>query len=515
LQSVRDGGGAALNHEGSPPAAQGAPEGAPDGAGGSKIPARIGRFRILRQLGRGATAHVYLAHDPRDDREVALKVIRFAGDGSEGEARAKAARRMRKLFVTEGAVAQRLDHPNIVKVYDTLVDENMALMAMEPVEGMTLAEYCSFDRLLPPHRVVAIIFKCCLALDYAYRQGVVHRDIKPANIMLTAGDQPKIMDFGLALNLQRDTDQNSTFVMGVGSPAYMSPEQVKGYTLNQQTDLYSLGVVLYMMLTGRAPFRAKHYPELIYKIVNSEPPLVSQLNPAVPTTFDPIVRKALEKDLYSRYRSGADFGKDLVAARYQLQEDDDGERYNARFDRLRRMPVFTEFERVELWEVLRIAQWLHVDQGTVLIQEGKEERTFGVLLEGEVEVSVNGHAIARLGAGEVLGEMAFLDARQKGRSATVLALTPCVYMEINPHAYELASDECRQHFQDLLVGALTRRLRDASARLAESAPEATPPRRLTRELELVPELDLDPPAGSHESAANSSFTGLRRSQALS
>jgi len=483
--------------------------------GEAKVPARIGRFRIIRQLGRGATATVYLAHDPRDDREIALKVIRFAGDGTEGEARAKAARRMRKLFVTEGAVAQRLDHPNIVKVYDTVVDDHMALMAMEPVEGETLAEYCAFDRLLPAHRVVGIIFKCCLALDYAYRQGVVHRDIKPANIMLTAGDQPKIMDFGLALNLQRDTDQNSTFVMGVGSPAYMSPEQVKGYTLNQQTDLYSLGVVLYMMLTGRAPFRAKHYPELIYKIVNTEPPLVSLLNPAVPATFDPIVRRALEKDLYSRYRSGADFGKDLVAARYQLQDDGEGERYNARFDRLRRMPVFTEFERVELWEVLRITHWHHVDQGTVLLQEGKEERTFGVLLEGEVEVSVNGHAIARLGEGEILGEMAFLDPRQRGRSATVLALTPCLFMEVNPHAYELASEECKQHFQDLLVGALTRRLREASVRLAESSPDATPPQRLTRELELVPELDLDRPAGAQESAANSSFTGLRRSQALS
>jgi len=491
------------------------PAGHGQGGADGKVPARIGRFRILRQLGRGATATVYLAHDPRDDREVALKVIRFAGDGSEGEARAKAARRMRKLFVTEGAVAQRLDHPNIVKVYDTLVDDNMALMAMEPVEGHTLAEFCAFDRLLPPHRVVAIIFKCCLALDYAYRQGVVHRDIKPANIMLARDGKQvthvKLADFGIA----RLENSSMTHVGTVMAPAYMSPEQVKGYTLNQQTDLYSLGVVLYMMLTGRAPFRAKHYPELIYKIVNTEPPLVSQLNPAVPTSFDPIVRRALEKDLYSRYRSGADFGKDLVAARYQLQEDDDGQRFNARFDRLRKMPVFTEFERVELWEILRITQWLHVDEGSVILQEGREERTFGVLLEGEVEVSVNGRAIARLGPGEVLGEMAFLDARQHGRSATVLALTPCVYMEVNPSAYELASEECKQHFQDLLVGALTRRLREATGRLSQDAPEATVPRRLTRELELVPEVDLDPPSPGHESAANSSFTGLRSSRAIS
>jgi serine/threonine protein kinase len=166
-------------------------------------PVRIGRFQIIRPLGRGATATVYLAHDPRHERQIALKVIKFGGDLEEGEARVKQHRRLRKLFQTEGAVAARLDHPNIVKVYDTVVDDNTALMAMEYVEGPTLADFCAFDRLLPLPRVVGIIFKCCLALDYAYRQGVVHRDIKPANIMVGPDDTPKIMDFGLALNMQK------------------------------------------------------------------------------------------------------------------------------------------------------------------------------------------------------------------------------------------------------------------------------------------------------------------------
>lgn len=457
-------------------------------------PVRIGRFQIIRQLGRGATATVYLAHDPRHERQIALKVIKFGGDLEEGEARVKQHRRLRKLFQTEGAVAARLDHPNIVKVYDTVVDDNTALMAMEYVEGPTLADFCAFDRLLPLPRVVGIIFKCCLALDYAYRQGVVHRDIKPANIMVGPDDTPKIMDFGLALNVQKQSEHDSTFVMGVGSPAYMSPEQVKGYALNQQTDLYSLGVVLFMMLTGRVPFRAKHYPELIYKIVNSDSPAVSSLNPAIPPELDPIVKRALEKDLYSRYKTGADFGKDLAAARYQLK-DEEVEKLNDRFELLRSLPVFAQFERVELWEVLRITTWRKVGDGIALMEAGDETRTFGVLIDGEVEVSLDTRLLARLGPGEVLGEMAFLSPTQAVRTATVVAVGEITFLEVNLAAFELASEECKGHFQSLLINALIRRLRSANAKVIEHAPLARIPIPEQADLGLVLEAGLDPIAG--------------------
>ena len=493
-------------------------------------PARIGRFDIIRPLGRGATATVYLAYDPHLEREVALKVIKFGGDLAAGEARVKQHRRLRKLFQTEGAVAARLDHPNIVKVYDTVVDENTALMAMEYVEGTTLADFCTFDRLLPLPRVVGIIFKCCLAIDYAYRQGVVHRDIKPANIMVGPGDNPKIMDFGLALNMQKQSAHDSTFVMGVGSPAYMSPEQVKGYTLNQQTDLYSLGVVLFMMLTGRVPFRAKHYPELIYKIINSDAPPVSSLNPVIPPELDPIVKRALEKDLYSRYKTGADFGKDLAGARYQLQ-DEEAEKLNGRFERLRSLPVFAQFERVELWEVLRIATWRHFDDGAALMEEGEESTTFGVLISGEVEVSLDRRLLARLGPGEVLGEMAFLSRTQPVRSATVVAMGEVTFLEVNLAAYEIASDECKEHFQAVLIDALIRRLRSANADLMQHAPPARAPVPGVLSLSLMPEPGLygdggelgaipwpgrsSTTTGSFASAANSTFAGISRTMATS
>jgi serine/threonine protein kinase len=299
-----------------------------------------------------------------------------------------------------------------------VVEAERAYLAMEFVDGAALDKFCSINRLLPMHRVIGIIFKCCLALDYAFRQGIVHRDIKPANILLDANDNPKITDFGLALNLQKDMGTDSTFVMGVGSPAYMSPEQVKNYPLNHKTDLYSLGVLLFQLLTGRLPFRANNPATLVYKIVNMDTPSVCALNPNLPPGLDPIIRKALEKDLYSRYRNGAEFAKDLSSVRYQMLQEDQVQQDQTHFERLRKLHFFADFEDIELWEVLRISSWRELAEKVTLISEGDHHRKFGVIVEGFVEVSAQGRVICRLGPSEVVGEMAFLhpsDCRVKQR----------------------------------------------------------------------------------------------------
>jgi non-specific serine/threonine protein kinase len=459
----------------------------------SSAPEQIGKYRVLREVGKGATATVYLCEAPDRPDPVAVKLISFA-DKAKDEG--KWNRRLTKLFRTEWQVARRLDHPNIIRIFDTVIEETQAFLAMEYFEGQTLEHYCSFDRMLPMHRAVSAVFKCAMALDYAYRQGVIHRDIKPANILINKEYEVRITDFGLALDTLKKSETDSTFIMGVGSPAYMSPEQIKGYPLNQKTDLYSLGVVLFHLLTGRLPFRGKNAAQLIYRIINADPPTVSQLNADVPQRMDAIIKKALEKDLYSRYRNGAEFAKDLTSVRFQILDDDYVPVNMLRFNALRKLPLFVEFEDVEIWEVLRISGWRQLEAGTMLMREGEQDRRFGVIIEGEVEVSVKGKRIAMLGPGEVVGEMAYLDVYEGRRCATVVSATQLTYLDVSPQALDLASEELVEHFQRRLTSVAMKRIAEADRRLAEqseAAQEVSTSSQVTFELSL---LDDPPPPRS-------------------
>jgi non-specific serine/threonine protein kinase len=432
-------------------------------------PSKIGKYKLLREVGRGATATVYLAEHPQYPEPVALKLIRF-DDKSKDEA--KWNRRLLKLLRAEMDVSRRLDHPNIIKIFDTAVEKDYAYIVMEYFPGTTLEPYCTFQNLLPLHRTIGIVFKCCMALDYAYRQGIVHRDIKPANILIDEQDNVKITDFGLALNISKKSESDSTFIMGVGSPAYMSPEQIKGYPLNQKTDLFSLGVVLFHMLTGRLPFRAKNPAQLIYKILNTEPPLVSQINADLPEQLDTVIRKALEKDLYSRYKNGADFAKDLSAVRYKILDDSSLPQDTTRFSILRKMPFFVEFEDVEIWEILRISRWRKVDSNTLLVREGDADQRFGIVIDGRVEVSIDGHRVCEYVYGEVFGELAYLDQQEHKHMSTVVTTTSTVYLELNPAALSLATDECQEAFRARLVTVVARRLGQAFRDLSKDGPPA-------------------------------------------
>jgi non-specific serine/threonine protein kinase len=306
-----------------------------------------------------------------------------------------------------------------------------------------------------------------MALDYAYRQGIVHRDIKPANILVDENDNVKITDFGLALNINKKMESDSTFIMGVGSPAYMSPEQIKGYPLNQKTDLYSLGVVLFHLLTGRLPFRASNPAQLIYKIINADPPAVSQISPDIPELMNSVIRKALEKDLYSRYKNGAEFAKDLSAVRYKIVDDSYVAPDTSRFSMLRKLTFFTEFDDIELWEVLRISAWRKADERTTLFREKDADQRFGIVLAGEVEISVDGRRVARLGAGELFGELAWLDNIDHRHLTTVVSVQATTYIEINPAALALATDEVRELFRQQVSTIVAKRLGQAAHELAK------------------------------------------------
>jgi serine/threonine protein kinase len=422
---------------------------------------RIGKYEIFRLIGDGSTSSVYLARDPFSQREVAVKQLHpdILRDREHG-------RLYRHLLLNEAALAGRLVHPHIAQILDAAIDDEQAYVVMEYVPGGTLAAFCRPDRLLPFDRLVEIMFKCTRALDYAFRQGVTHRDIKPANILLVSpdGQDIKISDFGAALHTASETTQ----VAGVGSPAYMSPQQVREMPLNQQTDIYSLGVVMYQLLTGRLPFESDNNYSLLYRIANEEPPPPSSLRADIPEALEAIVRRAMEKDLEHRYRDWSEFSHDLAQAfrNQALYADRATPPDTEKFETLRGLSFFREFSDVELWEIVGFARWMRAQPGTVLLKEGESGDHFFFLAEGEARVKKRGRLLNVLTPGDCFGEMALFSAGGGVRSASVEAVTELSAFSIGSAALQRATDTCRMHFYKAFLEVLSTRLSLANARIA-------------------------------------------------
>jgi serine/threonine-protein kinase len=273
-------------------------------ARGRTLPARLGRYAIINELGKGAMGVVYRARDPMINREVALKSIPLAAE-FEGEELEQA----RLKFFREAEMAGRLSHPHIVTIYDAGEHDGTAYIAMELLRGVHLVEYTDPARLLPPAIAIEIIARLSGALNYAHEQSVVHRDIKPANIMFdAAGGELKITDFGIA----RLTDSGRTRTgIVLGTPSFMSPEQLQGRPVTGHSDLFSLGVTLYQMLAGQLPFRADSMPALMLKIAHEAHPPIRTLRPGLAVGLDAFFEQALAKDPAARFASGAAFAHAL------------------------------------------------------------------------------------------------------------------------------------------------------------------------------------------------------------
>src|SRR5467141_5159044 len=259
----------------------------------------LGKYPIVREIGSGATSRVYLARDPFADREVAIKVFLF-----DENINPQTERMMHKAFLAEAALAGKLSHPHIVEILDAVVEPEHSYLVMEYVPGTTLEAHAEVTNLLPLGKVVEIIFKCIRALEYAFQHGVIHRDIKPGNILLSQYGETKVGDFGASF--QQRLGHETTQITGIGSPAYMSPEQVRMEALTHQTDIYSLGVTMYRLLTGRLPYQASTQAALTYAILNVVPPSPATLRPDLPPLLDQIVLKSINKDPKERYKSWLD-----------------------------------------------------------------------------------------------------------------------------------------------------------------------------------------------------------------
>lgn len=426
------------------------------------IPDRIGKYPLLRELGHGTTSRVFLGRDPFAGRKVAIKVMHENSDTD------KAARhRFDRVFLNEASLVGKLTHPNIIGIYDAGIESEFCYIAMEYVDGQTLEPYCEVADLLPLERVVEIAFKCALALDFANRSGIIHRDIKPANILLGNNGDIKITDFGIAL--QRDAEM--TQLVGVGSPMYMSPEQAQDHALTHQTDIYSLGVVMYRLLTGKAPFSASNSTSLLYQVVNMDPPAPGVHRAGLPEDLDRIVMKALAKTLDDRYQTWEEFSADLARTNKSLAlpaaSISDTEKYGA----IKAVPFFREFAHLDVWEMVRIAAFRRLGPRETVVREGETCESFYLIADGGARVTSAGRALSVLAGGDCFGEIPYFEDRGK-RTSSVTSITPLTIIEVNATALRQSSDACQKQFNRAFVRILlerVERLSKVNAQLNEAA----------------------------------------------
>ena len=270
----------------------------------AQMPATLGRYQLLEPIGRGAMGHVYLGRDPKINRIVAIKAVDLAAEFEPSEIENAS-----RQFLREAETAGRLSHPNIVTIYDVGEADGLAYIAMEYLRGRHLSDFGQPDTLLATTTVLELLARTADALDYAHAQNVVHRDIKPANIMYDAvSDGLKITDFGIARLI--DVSRTRTGIV-LGTPAFMSPEQLEGKNVNGHTDLFALGVSLYQLLTGQLPFRGASMTKLMFVIANEPHQPVTAVRPELPVWLDPIVDRALAKNPAHRFQSGAEMAAAL------------------------------------------------------------------------------------------------------------------------------------------------------------------------------------------------------------
>jgi serine/threonine protein kinase len=422
--------------------------------------ANIGKYEIRGLLGKGATGSVYLASDPFEQREVAIKVLDAMPDDPEE------ARRQHKFFQNEASLAGKLRHPHIVSIYDAGVEKkdgkDVLYLVMELVEGTSLQPHCDRADLLPATRTAQIVYKCCKALEYANTVGVVHRDIKPANIMLRPDFDIKVSDFGAAQLARSDTTQ----VAGVGSPAYMSPEQIRGgEEIDFRSDMFSLGGVMYHMLTGARPFNGTNAWELMEAIMSRQPPPPSEVSPGIPPALDGIVLRALGKSRDERFGSWSEFTT-MLEPMLSLEDAtesslSDVEEFNA----MRRLAFFQHFADTELWEVVRSCRVRKFAVGTDLIREGVEDDHIYVLAAGLLKVTQRGKLLNAVSPGECVGEMVYARRRSAPRSATVTAVEMSWVLALRVQDIEGFSDSCRARFSEAFLSVMADRLAMLGGRL--------------------------------------------------
>ena len=418
---------------------------------------QVGKYEVQKHLGKGATGTVYLAKDTFTGREVALKTIEpeVFRDREFGTV-------YRSQFLNEASLAGKLRHPHIVSILDAVVGEDSGHIAMELVMGGDLSKHVTSGKLLPIADVLQIGFKCCHALQYAASQGIVHRDIKPANIMIAEGTDVKIADFGAAFLKKSQVVQTAA----MGSPYYMSPEHIQGKEVTFHSDMYSLGVVLFELLTGSRPFAAPNIEVLMQKIIGEEPAAPSSVRKDLPKPLDALVLRALKKDPKQRYATWAEFALELSKAGQAVLPAGaipDSEKYVL----LKSVPMLSLLADSELWELARAGRWKRIAKGKPIVKEKERGVSFFFLAQGDAKVTRGGKLLNMVSGTEFFGEMAYI-AGGEARHATVESHTDVLLAEFEPPALDKMSLGAQLQLTRALVRNVSDRLELANSRLAPS-----------------------------------------------
>lgn len=416
------------------------------------VPDEIGRYTIGGKIGSGTCGVVHLGLDNVLRREVAIKLSPI-GEAHVSTGKVPGAQR---AYQTEIVAAGRLSHPNIVTVYDAGQYEDLNYLVMEAVEGESLKQYGKGQAPLPVHRALEIIVECCAALDYSHSQDIIHRDIKPANIMLGEGGTVKLLDFGIAVGLSGEaglSKQGPT----LGTPNYMSPEQILGKDLGPSSDFYSLATVLFELLTSRQLFKAAKVKDLFRTVVHQVAPRLSDVKPELPEELSAVLAKALEKKPEQRYQSGAEMAAALSPFIERFKIVEERPIAQQRFIRqLQKQQFFNTFSEVEIAQLLELVRVKTFSPSDILIDAGDVERRLFVVTHGVVKVSENNDLIRICAEGECIGELGFIHGAPETKR--MQALTDVNVLEVSADSLSELPPKVHLHYYRVISDVLVARL---------------------------------------------------------
>jgi len=413
----------------------------------------IKTYKIIRILGRGATSNVYLGADKTSLKLVAIKKMR--PECSIGV--------QHKMFAIEASLCGKLKHPNIVSLIEAnSSDADNTYIIMEYVEGESLEKFSTPDNLLPVETVVEIVRQAAEALNYAFQMGVIHRDVKLANIILRVDGLVKLTDFGCALLFDSDTTQ----IAGAGSLSYMSPEHISGVGLNHQSDIYSLGAVLYRLLTGHNTFNATDNYAAINQIINHPHIPIEIHRVGLPKELIRITDRALQKNLKDRYQDWKEFLSDLYAAPGVSRAESLIEE-QTKFELMGHCTFFKDFLTVEIWEVLHASLRRTFMNNEQLLKDGEHGFSFYILLKGSVVVTKKQRMLNVIQAGDCVGENACLYKGSPIRGATVTAQGEVIALEISKEQLEGFSKDVCIRMDRAFLRSLNEKLSASNARVLQ------------------------------------------------